>query len=812
MVLTKKKNGTVIVLVRGTRLALGEKIAGEIEIQKIQEPRGDWRAGGKGELRESRKAWESQELRESRKEREGQAPRESRKAWESQELRESRKARESQEPRGSRKEREGQELRESRKAWEGQAPREIRGLERKQRFCETRSDPQSQEGQNSRRPEEKAENSESPGVHNSSSSCDSLSFTIGLAGNPNCGKTTLFNALTGERLKTANWPGVTVERVEGKTVWRGQTVHIVDLPGIYSLDSYTMEERITRSCLEGTELSLIVNVADASSLERNLYLTLQLLACGKPVVLALNMMDIAKKRGLWIDTARLSQMLGNIPVIPVSARKREGLDCLMESVFSIVSQGFQLERYSSHRKEGRMVSAERLSVPPADPEIDRKKGYNYIEQILIECVQTPENRHFRPVSGMNGCCWNRADDIMTHPVFGIPAFFLIISVVFFLTFTVGDFLKGYLETGLYSLSLTARMLLTGFHVSDWLTSLLVDGILAGAGGVLTFLPNLVMLFLALAVLEDSGYMSRAAYVMNEAMGRAGLSGKAFLPMLLGFGCSVPAVMAARTLETMQDKRRTIWMIPFMSCSARLPIYVLFSGMFFPEHAMAVTLLLYIAGAAAAILTSWAVRALSREKDGVPEHGSSLLLIELPDYHLPDPRTVFLSVWERVKDYLTKAGTTICSAALLLWVVLHTGPQGFSDVLSESYAALLGKALVPVLRPAGLGSWQTAVALLSGLSAKEVVVSSFFVLYGIEGAGSAEGMSRLAGFLRETGFTAANAGALMVFCLLYPPCMAALSVIQKETRSFLWTTGMVVLQLGLAWGAAAAVFQAGSLLG
>lgn len=621
------------------------------------------------------------------------------------------------------------------------------------------------------------------GVGRAGSPADSL--TIGLAGNPNCGKTTLFNALTGERLKTANWPGVTVERMEGMAHYEGKAVHIVDLPGIYSLSSYTMEERITKACLEDPGLHLIVNVADASCLERSLFLTLQLLRCRQPVLLALNMMDLAKKNGIAIRTGRLSQMLGGIPVVPLSARKRDGIDRLLKEAVTAAEAGKRTK--------------------PEDAAFFAGDGYGYIEKILAKCVvQNKPAARERAVHAFS------ADRILTHPYWGIPSFLLIMSLVFFLTFYVGDALHGFLESGLAFVSGGLRSVLIKAHSPDWLLSLAVDGIVTGVGGVLTFCPNLFILFLALAVLEDSGYMARAAYVMNEIMGAAGLSGRAFLPLLLGFGCSVPAVMACRTLETVKDKRRTILMTPFMSCSAKLPIYVLFSGMFFPEYAAVSAILLYTAGVAAAVLAGAALRAADPEKDRV---GSGFLLIELPEYRLPDVRTVLCSVWEREKEYLVKAGTVICSASALLWILLHTGRAGFCTELSESFGAALGGRVAPLLRPAGLGSWQTAVALLSGLTAKEVVASSFFVLYGITDMAAAGGGSaaRLASALGETGFGAANACALMVFCLFYPPCMAALGVICKESDSFLWTAGMVLLELAIAWAAAVAVFQAGSLV-
>lgn len=398
----------------------------------------------------------------------------------------------------------------------------------------------------------------------------------------------------------------------------------------------------------------------------------------------------------------------------------------------------------------------------------------------------------------------RADRILAHPVWGIPIFFGILALVFFLTFSAGGFLRGYFERGLAMLSAYILELLGQCRVSGWIISLVSDGILAGVGGVLGFLPNIAILFLALAFLEDSGYMARIAWVMNGTMASAGLSGKAVLPVLLGFGCTVPAVLASRILENEKDRRRTILMTPFMSCSARLPVYVLFAGMFFPEASVAVIGGLYVLGVLAALGTAWAAWKAGRE-----EPYEDILLMELPEYRWPDLGTVVSCAWERVRDYLEKAGTTIFLASLILWFFLHLGPQGDARDVSESFAAVLGRGLAPILVPAGLGTWQTAVALLTGLSAKEVVVSSFFILYGAGNRGAGRGHEALAASLAASGFTGASALALLVFCLLYTPCAAAMGTIRQETGSLRWTVGLAVYQLFLAWICAVLVYQAAS---
>lgn len=654
---------------------------------------------------------------------------------------------------------------------------------------------------------------------------------VAFVGNPNCGKTTLFNAFTGSRLKVANWPGVTVEKVEGETNYKGRSIRVVDTPGIYSLTCYTLEEKVTRKCLEDAEVDVIINVVDASSLERNLYLTLQLLELKKPVILALNMMDIVEERGMEIDLHRLPEMLGSIPVVPVSARKRTGLDVLLHAVVHHYEEGPQgvvvnytpkienkiskietvlkahygnMDNLRWHAIKFLEYDEEVCNDHPVDltniidhnyeKEIINQK-YDYIEGIIRECLVNKEEK---------AAFTNEIDEFLTHPFWGVPLFLGIMALVFFLTFTVGDFLKGYFEIALSLLSSNMQQFMENIHASAWITSLVVDGIIAGVGGILTFLPNIFILFLALAFLEDSGYMARVAYVMNEIMGRVGLSGKAFLPMLLGFGCTVPAVMAARALPSEKDRRRTILITPFMSCSARLPIYVLFSQIFFPRHALLVAYSMYLIGLMVAIIIAYVTHRMAKAEE------EDTLLIELPEYKTPNGRTVAIYVWDKVKDYLGKAGTTIFLATIVLWFVLNSGPSGFVADVSQSFAAIIGRVLVPALRPAGLGDWRIAVALISGLSAKEVVVSSFAVLFGISNINSAAGMGELFKSLGGVGFGGVNAYALMVFCLLYSPCIAAMATIKKETGSMRWTIGMVFFQLAVAWTASVLVFQIGSL--
>lgn len=675
-------------------------------------------------------------------------------------------------------------------------------------------------------------------------------LTIGFIGNPNCGKTTLFNAYTGANLKVANWPGVTVEKVEGAIRDHDLNIRLVDLPGTYSLTSYTMEEQVSRQFILSDEVDVIIDVADASALERNLYLTLQLLELGKPVVLALNMMDIVEKRGMEIDTHRLPEMLG-IPVIPVSARKRTGLDVLLHAAAHhkdckdpdclIHHHSYTPQHRHNHHAEYAMVYRDAIEdkidlvmeelkrkypelanyrwhaiklleqdkeiterYPVALPDvIDRNyesdiinEKYDFIQEIVKEVLVNKERQD---------AMTEKADRALTHRFWGIPLFLGIMAVVFFLTFTIGDWLKGYLEMGIESLSALINGGLVAAGINEMLRSLLVDGILAGVGGILTFLPNIFILFLALAFLEDSGYMARVAYVMEGIMSKLGLSGRAFIPMILGFGCTVPAVMASRALENRRDRFKVMLVTPFMSCSARLPIYILFAEMFFKEKAMLVAYSMYLIGLIAAILVAAVIRLIDRKKS------ENYLLIELPEYKVPSSRTVAIYVWEKIKDYLTKAGTTIFVASILMWVILNFGPHGYTTDMADSFGAILGHGLVPFFAPIGLGFWQIAVALIAGISAKEVVVSSCAVLFGVPNINSGAGMDTLAGILGSAGFGQLNAFCLMVFCLLYIPCAAALATIRKESGSTRWMLFSALFQLAVAWVVTFVVYRIGILM-
>lgn len=586
-------------------------------------------------------------------------------------------------------------------------------------------------------------------------------LNIAFIGNPNCGKTTLFNLYTGENLKVANWPGVTVEKKEGTFKYEDYRIKVTDLPGIYSLNSYSIEEKISREYLENENVDVVVDIIDASLLERNLYLALQLIESGANVILVFNMMDIVIKRGIKIDIKKMEDKLG-VKIVPVSAKNREGLDELIEKVIEC-----------NQMKNSIKVKS--------DNELEITRKYDYISKLLNECVTNKKE-----VEQLT----DKIDKILTHKFLGIPMFILIMGIVFGLTFTLGDFIKDYFEVALDMFSNKVNDILKILQIGPAVTSLIVDGIIAGVGGILTFLPNIFILFLCLAFLEDSGYMARVAIIMNGIMEKLGLSGKACIPMILGFGCSVPAVMATRTLKNMKDRKRAMILIPCMSCSAKIPIYVLFSGLFFEKYATLVALSMYIIG----ILTAIILGVISKKIE--KNINKEKLIIELPEYKIPDLNTVIRYVWEKIRDYFEKAGTTIFIASIILWGVLNIGPTGFTENVENSFGAIIGKIIEPILKPAGLGYWQIAVALISGLSAKEVVVSSMNVLYG----------ESLYNTLSMTGFDPINALCLMIFSLLYVPCIATIATIKNETKSIGFTIKLIAFQMMLAWLVSTIIYQ------
>jgi ferrous iron transport protein B len=675
---------------------------------------------------------------------------------------------------------------------------------------------------------------------------------IALIGNPNSGKTTLFNALTGSEQYVGNWPGVTVEKKEGIAKLGGAEMSIVDLPGIYSLSPYSLEEIVARDYIIGNDAvemqpDAIINIVDATNIERNMFLTVQLLELERPMVVALNFMDEARKKGDEIDTARLSAALG-IPAIPIAARTGENLDELLQAVHRQMYLGYTREPDSLYdarthevcHRVGRLIQAQasNVNIPVHWASIKLIEGdalvlesmnldedtksevnciaeeygasngfgdqetrladarYRYIENIVKASVKKG-NGH------LNETATDRIDRVVTHRVFAIPIFLAMMLVMFALTFgPLGSDLSDGAAFIIRHFSGWLYGALTGIHTAHWFVSLLTSGIIAGVGGVLSFLPQIALLFFYLSLLEDSGYMARAAFIMDRLLRHFGLSGKAFIPMLMGFGCSVPAVMGARTMESEKDKRMTIMLIPFMSCSAKLPVYGLITAAFFGAWAGLAVFSLYVLGLVMAILSGLLFKRTIFAGEPAP------FVMELPPYRMPTLNNTLIHVWDRVKSFLVRAGTLIFIMSIVLWFLQNFNSHLLLAVnISDGMLAHIGAIIAPVFRPLGFCMWQAVVALVTGLIAKEAVVASLSMLYGFSlTAGS--GLAAAA----MTGFTPLSAFSYLVFILLYIPCVAAVSTIYKEMNSLKWTALSVWWQLFTAYIVSLAVYQIGRLIG
>lgn len=678
---------------------------------------------------------------------------------------------------------------------------------------------------------------------------DNREMKIALVGNPNSGKTTLFNALTGSNQYVGNWPGVTVEKKEGKASVDGKKVTIVDLPGIYSLSPYSMEEIVSRDFIVNEKPDAIINIIDATNIERNLYLTVQLLELERPTVLALNFMDEVEKRGDKIDVKALSKLLG-IPVVPVTAKTGQNILELLRIAHTQMHEGFSIEpddlyddfTHEIHHEVGELIHdnaynanlpAHWASVKLLEGDILVKKALDLNEETkktlrgIIkryeesnplgdrETIITDSRYHFiervvslsinkgRPPEELTVS--DKIDKIATHRIFAVPVFLMMMLLMFGITFgPVGSFFSdivaGFFENQLTDFFFTV---LTSMGAAQWLISLINDGILSGVGGVLTFLPQIALLFFFLSLLEDSGYMSRAAFVMDRLLHRFGLSGKAFIPMLMGFGCSVPAVMGARTMESEKDRRMTIMLIPFMSCSAKLPVYGLICSAFFGVYAGLVVFALYLLGMLMAIVSGLIF------KETIFSGEAPAFVLELPPYRMPSLRNTLLHVWERVRDFLMRAGTLIFTMSVLIWL-LQSFDLHFSltDDPSTSILSYIGGVIAPIFRPMGFGQWQASVALLTGLIAKEAVVASLSMFYGFSLTAA---NSAIAGALSTT-FTPLSALSFLVFVLLYVPCVATVATIRKEMASLKWTFASVGWQIFVAYILSMLVYQAGKLMG
>jgi|LSQX01.3.fsa_nt_gb ferrous iron transport protein B len=619
--------------------------------------------------------------------------------------------------------------------------------------------------------------------------------TVALAGNPNSGKTTLFNALTGARQYVGNWPGVTVEKKEGRVKYKGLDIKLVDLPGAYSLNAYSMEEVITKNYLSKDGPDVVVNIVDGTNLERHLYLTVQLLELEVPVVLALNMIDEVEKKGYRIDYEKMGRLLG-IDVVPIAAANRTGIASLLEKVaeyqrYSGIGETAFYRYYQSIEEEIKSKHTGEAS--------DRliQARYSFIDDVLNQCMEKTE----REVSSLS----DRIDSVVTGRALGIPIFLAFLYLMFQFTFTwVGQPLADLLEE-FFSDVLTPWVegALQALHASDWLKSLIIDGIIGGVGGVVAFVPLIFTLFLFIAILEDSGYMARAAFIADRAMRAIGLSGKAFIPMIIGFGCTVPAIMATRTLEDDRDRKLTMLIAPFMSCGARLPVYALFAAAFFPGNETNVVFSLYLLGIVIAVIMGLIFKNTLFRGETVP------FVMELPPYRIPVLRSLVLRVWDRGKEYLQKAGTIIFAMSVVVWLLSSFNLAGPAD-MADSLLAGMGRLLAPIFRVNGFGNWEASVALLTGLAAKEVVVATLGVVYGLgELAGEA---SAQVGSVLPQHFSALSAYAFMVFVLLYTPCLAVIAVMKKEFASWKWTAFAVFYQLAVAWAVSALIFQGGRLLG
>ncbi len=658
-------------------------------------------------------------------------------------------------------------------------------------------------------------------------------YRIALAGNPNSGKTTLLNALTGTRHSVGNWPGVTVEKKEGQMRHGEDLINLVDLPGVYSLSPFTLEERIARKFLLEDRPDVVINLVDACNLERNLYLTMQLIELNIPMVVALNMMDEAEQKGYRISAEKMESLLG-VPVVPVAAIEGRGIIPLLDRAIARsqdkapvnaaqIDYGTNLEHMiqklekeiSDHgipqqaparwiaikalEHDGELgdltdnLASHYLKVENNYTDEIANGKYRFIQKVLQETLLKPSVSAYA-VS-------DRIDSLMLHKWLGIPIFLIIMALVFKLTFDVGSIFVDWLDT-FFSVTLSdaLRGMLAGAGVAQWLIQLLVDGIVGGVGGVLTFTPNIAILFLAISLLEDSGYMARVAFLLDEGMQKLGLSGKSFIPMVLGFGCNVPGIMATRTLENEKDRLIAIMINPFMSCGARFPVYVLVASAFFPGYEAMVTYSLYILGILVALGIAWGFRRVLMK--GEETH----FIMELPPYRMPKLKFLGLHVWERVHGYLIKAGTIIFGASVVLWFLLNFNFSGPSEI-TESFGALFGKATAPIFGPLGFGNWQASLSLFSGIIAKEIVVANMAIIYGIGADPSAGAFYHaMAGT-----FTPLTAYVLLVFVLLYTPCVGVIGVIRRETNSWKWTAFSVFFQFGVAWVVSFVFYRIGLIL-
>jgi ferrous iron transport protein B len=668
-------------------------------------------------------------------------------------------------------------------------------------------------------------------------------ITIALAGNPNCGKTTIFNNLTGSRQHVGNWPGVTVEKKEGSFEYDTYRVNVVDLPGTYSLGAYSLDEVVARDFILSGGADVVINVVDASNLERNLYLTTQLIEMGANVVIALNMFDEAEKK-YNLDTDVLTGLLG-IPVVKTVGHINKGTKELVETSIGVaracttcdlnLRYGNEIEPHleeitnrlddftglnnlrhrwiaiklleedervtelvAGNAKSAKLLDEVRAaiehvrSVVGDDPEVVIADfRYGFVAGLVKEAVRP------RGPSEARLTVSDRIDRVLTNRIIGLPIFVVLAWAMFQLTFTIANPLVKAIELFFEWSGTNVASVLTSAGAPKIVSSFIVDGAIGGLGSILVFIPNIFLLFLGISIIEDTGYMARVAFLTDRLMHKLGLHGRSFIPMILGFGCNVPAIMATRTLEARRDRMITILVNPLMSCSARLPVYVLFAGAFFTANQGLVVWSLYLLGIVLAIIMAKVFG--STLFRGETAH----FVMELPPYRMPTARGTIIHMWERGRLFLRRAGGVIFGIVIVLWGLSNL-PPGVEYASANSFVGYLGKTVAPVFSPAGFGEWQSAVALIFGFLAKEVVVGTLGVLYGV----GEEGLT----YVVQQHFTPLSAYAFMVMTLIYTPCMATVAVIKRETGSWRWTSFAVAYSLVLGWISAVIVYQGGKLLG
>ncbi|EQK44985.1 ferrous iron transport protein B [[Clostridium] bifermentans ATCC 19299] len=582
-------------------------------------------------------------------------------------------------------------------------------------------------------------------------------INVALFGNPNVGKTTVFNILTGSKQYVGNWPGVTIEKKEG---FINEDIKVVDLPGIYAMDTFSNEEKVSKRFLESGDVDLILNIVDASSLDRNLYLTTQLMQYNKPIILLLNMIDVAEAKGVHIDPAKLEKELG-VKVIPIVAKKKEGLENISNEIKSCLNTTF------NYRKDfGNEINT-----------------YKEIEKILSKSMKS-DSKNKESIS-------SKLDNIILNPILAYPIFVLALLTLFKFTFEwVGGPLQTLTETLIDTYIATPVDALLA-NSSPWFHSLIVDGIIGGLGGALPFFPLIFVLFLGMSFFEDSGYMARTAFLMDNIMKKVGLSGKAFIPMIMGFGCASPAIMATRTLESEKDRKVTALIAPLMTCGAKVPVYALFVSIFFPKNAAIVTTSLYLLGIVVAIIIALILNKTVYKADIEP------FVLELPEYKLPTLNALFKNTWNKAKGFLIKVCTIMFAMSVVIWALSSFNFSGFTSDINSSFLALIGGLIAPIFAPLGFGDWRAGVSILTGISAKEVLISTMEILYGNLNT------------VLPTVFTSVSAYAFLVFSALYTPCIAALSTMRKEYGSKMMMIS-AVYQFVLAWIVAFIVKTLGSL--